>query len=401
MVEPTKPALPVPSLWRRLAYAIRIEFHYRSFAKAWECALGARPAGEKGFATVEALVRHRIPASGVDESSVWSAVLNAAETDLEALVAAGAPVNRVSRSPFLDTLLHRAAARGSRGHVRVLLEAGARLEARDGRHYTPLGSALSGHNARQETPWRARRQVVLDLLEAGSDASALQNRDGESPLLVAPFDVEVFQALVRSGASPENLINERDPHCVEGLLFRAPEASSLEDMETFLIWMASLGQGPLKRGCSGNTLAWELVAYGRGEAIRHFPGAVLDLLEKHGFQWKEGREADGKNILHAMLSWRFDGWSEVWLREALENRDLTTLAHRPDDSGDTPAAVLEKILREDESIFLKGYGRGRLSGRQPPPRDLLLAVSARWRRENLEEKIPPLSEDPPVARKRL
>jgi len=108
------------------------------------------------------------------------------------LIAAGADVNEGAGTEW--TPLIWAARSGQAGSIHALVEAGARVDQRDGRHgWTPLVHAIHKHRVR----------AVRALLEAGADANARQ-AGGATPLMFAAAygDVEIVRDLLDHGADP-------------------------------------------------------------------------------------------------------------------------------------------------------------------------------------------------------
>jgi len=101
---------------------------------------------------------------------------------VKALLAGGAEVNAENSALHLPsgnmmkhTPLHMAAARASPEVVAVLLEADAKVNAKDGAGETPLMKAVA---------FNKNKEVVAVLLEAGAKINA-RNRLGETPLFLA------------------------------------------------------------------------------------------------------------------------------------------------------------------------------------------------------------------------
>jgi ankyrin repeat protein len=92
---------------------------------------------------------------------------------LTMLLAKGCDVNHVDSYRGGYTALHIAAQNGHKAAVRVLIENGANVNARDGTGCTVLRSAAICHGG-----WP---QIVHLLLRSGANA-ALADRDGRTPL---------------------------------------------------------------------------------------------------------------------------------------------------------------------------------------------------------------------------
>lgn len=142
------------------------------------------------------------------------------------------PVAVDARGWMGETPLHAAAAAGSAGAVRVLLDAGANARARRDNGDTPLHYAASGeiatllfraikdvtpdqHNEHGQTPLHRAgdREVTVSLLRHGASSSARDHR-GSTPLHHA--GLAKAQVLVNAGAD----IEARDDLGQTGLLHR-------------------------------------------------------------------------------------------------------------------------------------------------------------------------------------
>jgi ankyrin repeat protein len=96
---------------------------------------------------------------------------------------------------FAAERLHRAAAEGNLAHARDLIRAGAALDAFDAIGYTPLH-----HAVRNE--WF---EMVRLLLDAGADINARDNRAGSlAPIAVAASHASprMVEFLLQFGAEP-------------------------------------------------------------------------------------------------------------------------------------------------------------------------------------------------------
>jgi uncharacterized protein len=93
----------------------------------------------------------------------------------------------------LDRQLYQAIAKGDVGAVRVLLDNGADIEARNERGETPLFTAVANHNA----------QMVKLLLEKGAQVSARDNYR-ETPLTEAASSMESDMLPILLAAKPDS-----------------------------------------------------------------------------------------------------------------------------------------------------------------------------------------------------
>ena len=124
----------------------------------------------------------------MDEPGLWTPLHVAAWNVIGALLDAGAKLN--ARDKRERTPLHKAAGRGHPEAVAALLDAGARPNAGDEDGRTPLHEAASwGHP-----------EAVAALLDAGADPNA-RDKDGRTPLDEAASEdhPEVVAALLEAG----------------------------------------------------------------------------------------------------------------------------------------------------------------------------------------------------------
>jgi hypothetical protein len=105
------------------------------------------------------------------------------------LLAQGADVNAVARNPMKITPLHATAANGNLALLRVLLEKGADVNARQQSDFTPLHEAAHANNP----------AMIQLFLEFGADRT-LVNEDGRTPLeqAIADGSQEAVQCLQSS-----------------------------------------------------------------------------------------------------------------------------------------------------------------------------------------------------------
>ena len=133
-------------------------------------------------------------------------------TKLRELLAAGVPVDAVKKGTEnlfgvvegSGTALGTAAEGGYLAAVRLLLEAGADVDAPDGNFATPLMQAAApGHI-----------EVVQALLDAGARVDACENGK-RTALSFAAYagNTEVVQLLLRHGAKPNTPTRPKAPPC--------------------------------------------------------------------------------------------------------------------------------------------------------------------------------------------
>ena len=134
----------------------------------------------------------KLPASAPTESLVADAAMRGDSAKVRTLLKQGVDANAAQADGM--TALHWASARGDAGQVRVLVVAGARLEAttRNG-SYTPL------HLAAQA----GRGAAVRALLEAGANVNAVTTSGGATPLHMAAAqgNIEAVSALLEYKAT--------------------------------------------------------------------------------------------------------------------------------------------------------------------------------------------------------
>jgi ankyrin repeat protein len=90
--------------------------------------------------------------------------------------------------------------------MKMLLESGADIEARDSTGQTPLGYAIwSEAEVRGEVPKGTMLAAVNFLIAHGAHVNSMDNR-GDTPLHYARFQLanEVADALLKAGANPVN-----------------------------------------------------------------------------------------------------------------------------------------------------------------------------------------------------
>lgn len=102
-----------------------------------------------------------------------------------------------------DTALHFAAASYRHKMTRILIEAGARVRARNRRGCEPLHAAAFGSPGSPRWDPAAQAATIVALIEAGADPNA-QNMDGATPLhrAVRTRCAAAVRALLDHGASP-------------------------------------------------------------------------------------------------------------------------------------------------------------------------------------------------------
>ena len=270
---------------------------------------------------------------------------------LRSLLKAGADPDTLHDNGPYDRLLHRAAAHGAIGRVKLLLDHGADLEARDGNGYTALGTVLSGFKAVSSlgegaSPWTKRRAVANLLIERGAGVRGIyQQYDRLSMLGLCPLDQGMMRTLVNAGADPTALVNPTpssglapapmDRH----LIFRAHAIQDPSELDSWLAWMEELGQGPQTPHCDGLTLPMVMM-------LGNMPApwkvdAILDVLERRGFDLA-ARASNGDTIWHFCL---WDGHYAppgqpsvglLWLKYLLDRPALIPLLTCLDSHGKTP-----------------------------------------------------------------
>jgi hypothetical protein len=135
-----------------------------------------------------------VPIIGKDEPRDYNEVfrtISSGDVDaLRALIAAGHDVNAPDPRPYIgdmNTPLHHAANEGSAALVRVLLDAGARVDARCVNGWTPLIRACNA----------GALEVAKLLVEAGADIEA-KNSEGYTAYGRVPGNAPELLAFMRS-----------------------------------------------------------------------------------------------------------------------------------------------------------------------------------------------------------
>jgi hypothetical protein len=155
-------------------------------------------------------------------------VLAASENDLpkvKMLIVAGVDVNRRDKNTG-STALEEAVKYGNREMVRVLLDAGADINARNGSAQTPL--MMMDDDASEELVW--------DLIGAGAKVGD-RDEDGDTALILATewSEPEVLRALIQGGAK----INARNK-AGESALMKAAEGGKLESVRLLIAYGAKI-----------------------------------------------------------------------------------------------------------------------------------------------------------------
>ena len=135
--------------------------------------------------------------AGADPNVLPLAALSGNAGAVKVLLEAGADLE--ARNERGTTPLHKAALRGNAETVTVLLEAGADLEARNERGTTPLHMAALGETA----------EAVTVLIRAGAHLKA-RAEGGHTPLHMAALggNAETVTALLEAGADPKARDND-------------------------------------------------------------------------------------------------------------------------------------------------------------------------------------------------
>lgn len=125
-----------------------------------------------------------VDVDGISEETLWKAkkaFVAAGKRDdketLRALLKDGAPATWVNKECCRFTLLHQAAWEGNPEGVKILLEAGAVIDARNNDGGTPLHRAVATPLVAPKT----RCECVQALCEAGAPLNA-KNKDGLTPM---------------------------------------------------------------------------------------------------------------------------------------------------------------------------------------------------------------------------
>lgn len=207
-----------------------------------------------------------------------------------ALVAAGADVNQqmnkeyVAGSPF--TALHIAAGNGHVPSAKVLVEAGADIEAVRGDYGdTPLFSALEHYKEDNKA------DMVKYLVSVGADVNFLPRNGGKVSVnslwyAAANGDVEIGSLLIQKGAD----VNYQHPEIsIWGVLNVAAGDGHIDFVKLLIANKANLNQ---KTADDGFTVMHEAALNGNAEMVKLLAkgGAYLNELVKNY------QDRDGKNL---------------------------------------------------------------------------------------------------------
>ena len=145
------------------------------------------------------MLAHDPDVAARDEALQGAAMFGRADM-VKLLLEAGADVE--ARDEFGDTALHEAAKRGHAAVVKLLLEAGADMEARDESGDTALHEAVSDSWVRitikRGGSVESHAAVVKLLLEHGADVEA-KDEDGWTP---RKFSYKALRPLLDQATSP-------------------------------------------------------------------------------------------------------------------------------------------------------------------------------------------------------
>lgn len=164
-------------------------------------------AAEQGTCPVE-IAR----AGGTTGNALEDAVLLHNIAEVKQLLAEGAEVN--ARGPHGYTLLHWAVASRHPELVRLLLQAGARVDARNASGITPMQLCFTEVDCAD--CYDIEAQCLRLLLEAGASPHGSDEESGESFIFCAARNAAVLDLLLKYGVSPDSKDSKGTP-----LLFRA------------------------------------------------------------------------------------------------------------------------------------------------------------------------------------
>ena len=174
--------------------------------------------------------------------------------------------------------------------VALLLEKGAKVNARDSIRRTALHYAVEPNSLRRTGPG-----VVKLLLEAGADVNA-QDQRGTTPLHMVWFNVEVVPLLLEGGGD----VNLHDPE--QGSLL--PLAARLEEAEVLVGLLLDAGADPNGKDPNGDTALHLSVSR---------PGVVERLLD--GGADVDARDSNGLTALYLAIGrgggTRYPGYPET------------------------------------------------------------------------------------------
>ncbi len=247
----------------------------------------------------------------------WAARMGHTEVT-KILLKAGAELN--AKDEDGDTPLHGAALDGHTEVARILVKAGAKVNAKDKDGLTPLyGAALDGHT-----------EVARILLKAGAKVNA-EIKGGSTPLLWAAHQGHAgfVKILLKSGAK----VNAKDADGTTPLHWAARRGKT--EVAKILVAAGAevngkndYGETPLHWALDGHTEVVKLLVKAGGEvnakdedgrtpldwAIKGSSKEVIELLRRHGA--KTGKELDGEAArqkrareLDAWLDNRYDWYT--------------------------------------------------------------------------------------------
>jgi ankyrin repeat protein len=191
-------------------------------------------------------------------SGLHQAVANDNFKEAENLIINGANVNQKDENYNNITPIFLAVENGNVELVEILLNFGARINARDDNKQTPLMRLDSDASA----------ELVRLLLGRGAKANAV-DADGNTPLISAAENsasAEILQILLESGANP-NAQNKQG----QTALMKAAENDQLESVRALLV----AGANPNLKNKDGDT-AWNLTSSNEIETLLESYGAETE-----------------------------------------------------------------------------------------------------------------------------